>query len=64
MDGFHSNVVINLRGMTLLRIIPSINDDLNEDWITDKIRFFYDSLILQRIIRPFFLINFKKFITN
>jgi NADH-quinone oxidoreductase subunit G len=54
MDCTHSNISISFRGTVILRIIPVVNDELNEDWITDKIRFFYDSLVLQRLLRPFF----------
>ena len=64
MDNNHSNINIQFRGLTILRIIPRINEFLNEDWITDKIRFFYDSLIYQRLIRPFFFYNFKKLYVN
>ena len=32
-----------------MRVLPRVNDDINEEWINDKTRFFYDSVKTQRI---------------
>ena len=61
MDSVHSNIDVSFRGTSIMRILPIVNDNLNEDWITDKIRFFYDSITVQRILKPFFLVKFKKY---
>ena len=48
-DGFGSNIYINFKGFTLLRVLPKKNNNLNGNIISDKIRFSYDSLKRQRI---------------
>lgn len=52
-DSLNSNVLIESKSNKILRILPSINNDLNEEWISDKIRFCQDSLLNNRIISPF-----------
>jgi NADH-quinone oxidoreductase subunit G len=52
-DAMGSNIRIDTRGLEVMRILPRINEDINEEWISDKIRFSYDGLKLQRIDRPF-----------
>lgn len=51
-DSLGSNIKINYRGSTILRILPNINENINEEWITDKIRFSYDSLYRWRFNIP------------
>lgn len=53
MDALGSNVVVNTRGGEVMRIIPRLNEDINEEWIADKARFSYDGLKRQRITTPF-----------
>lgn len=36
-----------------MRVLPQLSDDLNEDWITDKVRFSYDSIKRQRLLKIF-----------
>jgi NADH dehydrogenase (ubiquinone) Fe-S protein 1 len=52
LDSICSNIRIDMRGVELMRILPRTNEELNEDWITDKTRFFYDALLKQRINKP------------
>ncbi|VDL83009.1 unnamed protein product [Nippostrongylus brasiliensis] len=52
MDAVGSNIVISHRTGELLRIIPKINDEVNEEWISDKTRFSYDGLKNQRLMSP------------
>lgn len=52
LDSLHSNIRIDIRGTKIMRILPRVNYDLNEDWITDKIRFSYDSFRRQRLYDP------------
>jgi NADH dehydrogenase (ubiquinone) Fe-S protein 1 len=52
MDTICSRIRLDIRGSEVLRILPSLNEELNEDWITDKTRFFYDSLKKQRLYSP------------
>ncbi len=58
-DSMASSIRIDIRGNYLVRILPGVNKDTNEDWITDKIRFIYDGLTNQRILNPFLKIGLK-----
>lgn len=51
-DSFGSSIRIDLRGLDIMRVLPRINETLNEEWITDKVRFFYDGLKRQRLVAP------------
>lgn len=53
MDAVGSNIVVQTRGGEVMRIIPQENDEINEEWISDKSRFAYDGLKRQRITEPF-----------
>ncbi|CAD5224765.1 unnamed protein product [Bursaphelenchus okinawaensis] len=53
MDAVGSNVVVNHRTGEVMRIIPRMNDDVNEEWISDKARFVVDGLKRQRLLTPF-----------
>lgn len=52
LDGLGSNVRIDSRGLEVMRIIPRLNDDINEEWINDKTRFACDGLKTQRLTTP------------
>jgi NADH-quinone oxidoreductase subunit G len=52
-DAVGSAIRVDSRGMSVMRIVPSLNEDINEEWISDKTRFSYDGLKLQRIDRPY-----------
>jgi NADH-quinone oxidoreductase subunit G len=53
MDALGSNIVIGSRGPAVLRITPRINDDVNEEWLSDKARFAHDGLAERRLDRPY-----------
>ena len=53
MDAVGSNVRIDTRGNEVMRVLPRINEDINEEWISDKTRFACDGLRLQRLDRPY-----------
>ena len=42
-----------LRGKSVLRVLPRINDEINEEWISDKSRFAIDGLAKQRLDKPY-----------
>jgi NADH dehydrogenase/NADH:ubiquinone oxidoreductase subunit G len=44
MDGLGSNIDIHIRGSDTLRILPRINEEVNEEWISDKARHAFDGL--------------------
>ena len=53
MDAVGSNIRVDSRRDAVLRILPITNDDVNEEWISDKTRFVWDGLARQRLDRPF-----------
>ncbi|KAF8818901.1 NADH-quinone oxidoreductase subunit NuoG [Rickettsia endosymbiont of Cardiosporidium cionae] len=53
MDALGSNIRIDSIGNEVMRILPKKNDDINEDWISDKARFSYDGLKIQRLDTPY-----------
>ena len=53
MDAVGSNIRIDCRGSEVLRILPRLNEDVNEEWISDKTRFACDGLRRQRLDRPY-----------
>jgi NADH-quinone oxidoreductase subunit G len=52
-------VRVDSRGPTVLRVLPRINDDVNEEWISDKSRFACDGLKVQRLDHPYVRENGK-----
>ena len=53
MDAVGSNIRIDTKGNKVMRVLPRNNDEINEEWISDKTRFFWDGLSLQRIDKPY-----------
>jgi len=53
MDAVGSNIVVNTRFGEVMRVLPRVNDDINEEWISDKTRFAYDGLKRQRLTAPY-----------
>ena len=53
MDALGSAIRVDARGPAVLRVLPRINDDVNEEWISDKTRFAVDGLGRQRLDRPY-----------
>ena len=53
MDALGANIRVDTRGAEVLRIVPRNNDDVNEEWISDKTRFACDGLRRQRLDQPF-----------
>ena len=52
LDALGSNVRVDSRGLEVMRILPRLNDDVNEEWINDKSRFACDGLKTQRLTTP------------
>jgi len=53
MDALGANIRVDSRSGGVLRIMPRIHDDVNEEWISDKSRFVWDGLGRQRLDRPY-----------
>jgi NADH-quinone oxidoreductase subunit G len=51
-DACGANIRIDSRGREVLRVLPRINDDVNEEWISDKARYQVDGLTHRRLDRP------------
>lgn len=52
MDAMGANIDAHTRGADLLRILPRINEEVNEEWISDKSRHAFDGLKKQRLVIP------------
>ena len=53
LDAVGSNIRIDSRGQSVLRVLPRVNEDINEEWISDKTRHACDGLRVQRLDRPY-----------
>ncbi len=53
MDAVGSAIRVDGRGSEVMRIMPRLNDEVNEEWISDKARFVWDGLRTQRLDRPY-----------
>ena len=52
MDAVGSNIRLDVRQRQVMRILPRINEDVNEEWISDKTRHHVDALVRGRLDRP------------
>merc|ERR1712240_567825 len=52
MDGLGCNIIVTHRTGEVLRIMPRMNEDINEEWLSDKSRFACDGLKRQRLTQP------------
>ncbi|MCF2523815.1 NADH-quinone oxidoreductase subunit NuoG [Bradyrhizobium sp. G127] len=53
MDAVGSAIRVDTRGREVMRILPRINENVNEEWISDKTRHIVDGLRTQRLDRPY-----------
>jgi len=53
MDAVGSSIRIDSRGSEVMRVLPRLHEDVNEEWISDKTRFAYDGLKKRRLDVPF-----------
>jgi NADH-quinone oxidoreductase subunit G len=59
MDGVGSAIRVDTRGREVMRILPRVNEAVNEEWISDKTRHIVDGLRTQRLDRPYIRENGK-----
>jgi NADH-quinone oxidoreductase subunit G len=59
MDGVGSAIRVDTRGREVMRILPRVNEAINEEWISDKTRHIVDGLRTQRLDRPYLRENGK-----
>ena len=53
MDAVGSAIRVDTRGREVMRVMPRVNEAINEEWISDKTRFIWDGLRTQRLDRPY-----------
>ncbi|OFW99908.1 MAG: NADH-quinone oxidoreductase subunit G [Alphaproteobacteria bacterium RIFCSPHIGHO2_12_FULL_63_12] len=59
MDAVGSNIRVDARGREVMRILPRLHEEINEEWISDKTRFIWDGLKRQRLDRPYIRVDGK-----
>ncbi len=59
MDAIGSAIRIDSRGREVVRVLPRTNDEINEEWISDKTRYAIDGLKVQRLDRPYLRLDGK-----
>jgi NADH-quinone oxidoreductase subunit G len=59
MDAVGSNIRLDVRQRQVMRVLPRINEDVNEEWISDKTRHHVDALVRNRLDRPWVRENGK-----
>lgn len=64
LDSIASSIRIEKHGNEIMRVVPNLDGNINEEWITNKARFSYDSLNIQRINNPKITINYKLIIIS
>jgi NADH-quinone oxidoreductase subunit G len=57
MDAVGSAIRVDARGREVMRILPRLNEAVNEEWISDKTRFIWDGLRTQRLDRPYLRVD-------
>lgn len=53
LDAVGSNIRVDARGREVMRVLPRLHEDINEEWISDKTRYACDGLHRQRLDRPY-----------
>ena len=59
MDAVGSNIRVDTYGWEIKRVLPIINEDINEEWISDKTRYACDGMLNQRLDTPYIKYNGK-----
>ena len=53
MDAMGAAISVDAKGTAVMRIMPVVNEEVNEEWLSDKSRFIWDGLGRQRLDRPY-----------
>src|SRR5579863_10007429 len=59
MDAQGCNIRVDTRGPQVMRVLPRLNEEINEEWISDKARHACDGLVRQRLDRPYVRVHGK-----
>lgn len=57
MDAVGSNIRMDSKGWEVKRVLPRVNEEINEEWISDKTRYACDGLLNNRIDTPYIKVN-------
>jgi len=52
LDALASSIRIDVVNNTVCRIVPNLDENINEEWMTNKARYSYDALNIQRLYYP------------
>jgi len=64
LDALASSIRVDVALNKVMRVIPLLDEDVNEEWISNKARFSYDSLSLQRLSYPKVRFNNQLFVIS
>lgn len=59
LDSLASSIRVDTCNNKIVRVLPFLNENINEEWLSNKARFYYDALLLQRFNYPKFKFNGK-----
>ena len=59
MDAMGASIRVDAKGDGVMRILPEVNEEINEEWLSDKSRFVWDGLARQRLDKPYVRENGK-----
>lgn len=59
LDAVGANIRVDSKGQEVMRVLPRLHEDVNEEWLTDRSRFSYDGLKTQRLDTPYVRIDGK-----
>lgn len=59
LDAVGANIRVDARGAEVMRVMPRLNEDVNEEWLSDKSRFAVDGLKRQRLDQPYVKVDGK-----
>ncbi|KQS55964.1 NADH dehydrogenase [Brevundimonas sp. Leaf363] len=59
MDALGSNIRVDARGAEVMRVLPRVNEGINEEWLSDKSRYAVDGLLARRLDKPWVRENGK-----
>lgn len=57
LDSVMSSIRVDIVNNMVIRVLPCLNEVINEEWITNKARFSYDSLLVQKLQQPMFVLH-------
>jgi NADH-quinone oxidoreductase chain G len=63
-DSMCSNIVVHSYGQRLMRVLPILNESVNQEWINDKTRFGYDILFKKRLFYSYVILEKSKGLTR